>query len=577
MVAAAQALGLNEFESAARVDFERFKSCVFPRANARAKCCKLDALVVWTVMRTFIKGSIEALLGLDEAGVALPARAAQAEGMSLQVLLALGQERVRLSAKQRKQAFEAATCARAIYEQEGLWDDADRILAIHRALSRAQQDQEVFPLRRFHRVYVDEVQDLTNAELVLLLKMCETGTLFLAGDPAQAVAEGVDFRFDEVRSVFHLLSGEAPRKTLNLQLNFRSHSGILEAADVLLEWLFTLFPGSCKKLTKDEGLCKGPRPGYAVWSTEKLSQVLEKNSAASGLIILTPDHHAQVLAAKLRGCMSGTPPQVLGIREAKGLDFAEVLIVDFFGALDQVQQRSWKNFLSAATSTTDCRNTGSISLYDSFPEVETHLKVLYTAMTRAQRRLNMIETSGSNSSSAFFRALEARDRLVPLASDASFDSAMMSPDEWVARGLEYCWEAGEYRRRGIHRHSVSLQGGGAQWLASDFENEVKFIDYAADCFKRAGAHGQGCLRKATTHQQEAVFRHSLFTMLAAGRGAGTRRLEFERQAAKVVVECLDNAMLLEARQVAELMRAVVREKSELRHTLFESLLQPLVS
>jgi hypothetical protein len=36
-------------------------------------------------------------------------------------------------------------------------------------------------------------------------------------------------------------------------------------------------------------------------------------------------------------------------------------------------------------------------------------------------------------------------------------------------------------------------------------------------------------------------------------------------------------MLLEARQVVELMRAVVREKSELRHTLFESLLQPLVS
>ena len=86
------------------------------------------------------------------------------------------------------------------------------------------------------------MQDLTNAELVLLLKMCETGTLFLAGDPAQAVAEGVDFRFDEVRSVFHLLSGKAPRKTLNLQLNFRSHSGILEAADVLLEWLFSLFP-----------------------------------------------------------------------------------------------------------------------------------------------------------------------------------------------------------------------------------------------------------------------------------------------------------------------------------------------
>ncbi len=43
------------------------------------------------------------------------------------------------------------------------------------------------------KVYVDEVQDLTSAELALLVKMSSSGILFLAGDPAQSVEEGVDF------------------------------------------------------------------------------------------------------------------------------------------------------------------------------------------------------------------------------------------------------------------------------------------------------------------------------------------------------------------------------------------------
>ena len=47
---------------------------------------------------------------------------------------------------------------------------------------------------KFVRVYVDEVQDLTSAELALLVKMSTSGILCL-GEPAQSVEEGVDFRF----------------------------------------------------------------------------------------------------------------------------------------------------------------------------------------------------------------------------------------------------------------------------------------------------------------------------------------------------------------------------------------------
>jgi hypothetical protein len=96
--------------------------------------------------------------------------------------------------------------------------------------------------------------------------MSASGIFFLAGDPAQpqSVEEGVNFRFEDVRSVFYELTGRAPTKPLTLTLNFRSHAGILEAAGVLLEWLLKYFPGSCKKLRQDDGLCSGPCPGWAM-------------------------------------------------------------------------------------------------------------------------------------------------------------------------------------------------------------------------------------------------------------------------------------------------------------------------
>ena len=54
---------------------------------------------------------------------------------------------------------------------------------------------------------------------------------------------------------------------------------------------------------------------------------------------------------------------------------------------------------------------------DEHPEVETHLKLLYTAVTRAQRRLNFVETACSKAARAFFRKLEKQGKLVTLAAD----------------------------------------------------------------------------------------------------------------------------------------------------------------
>ncbi|KAJ3689681.1 hypothetical protein LUZ61_018845 [Rhynchospora tenuis] len=54
-------------------------------------------------------------------------------------------------------------------------------------------------------IYVDEVQDLTVNQIALLKHVCKNfkGGFVFAGDTAQTIARGIDFRFEEIRSLFY--------------------------------------------------------------------------------------------------------------------------------------------------------------------------------------------------------------------------------------------------------------------------------------------------------------------------------------------------------------------------------------
>lgn len=397
----------GEFIRSRRVDFSRFKADFF-RSRTREKLCRrLDAVVVWTQIQSFIQGSVEAVLAkrpLEE-----------------DEYLALGESRVRLSREQRLQAYAAYKAYSAWCTDTKLWDDSQRML---RVLANLQVEEE--PV--YHRIYVDEVQDWTQAELALLFLLGGASTpLFLAGDTAQSVVEGVDFRFSEIRSLAYGLGHVPPDKPLTLQLNFRSHSGILDVAAAVLGCLFSEFPGAANKLPSDVGLYKGPRPSlFRVAGLGELKRMLEGNE---GLVVLVPDS----IAREVQGaCGSGAT--VLGIREAKGLEFAEVAIVNFFDVLTLEQNKAWKLLMKIDEGVEDaakgdvrcvtacmcvhvCVNlftymntlnpkpTGKYPEVEGqlkypevvrrrkYPEVEGQLKLLYTAITRAQRRLILVETS----------------------------------------------------------------------------------------------------------------------------------------------------------------------------------------
>ena len=137
--------------------------------------------------------------------------------------------------------------------------------------------------------FVDEVQDMTQGELALLLQLSglRHDRLLLAGDTAQSISYGVDFRFDEVRSVVHALCGGAVApKPLTLSQNYRSHAGVLDIAAKVVDVMHAAFPHAADVLPRDVGLAQARRAcarrlGYLLRCARRLGHPLRRRRPAT--------------------------------------------------------------------------------------------------------------------------------------------------------------------------------------------------------------------------------------------------------------------------------------------------------
>lgn len=265
------------FHPSQKMDFNRFKEF---HGNSPLKG-KVSALILWTVIRTFLKGSIEAFQSSDGR---LPRDLFVEVGK-------LGKNRCKISLDLREVLYDEFLRYEQFLEEQQLWDDCDRV---HHLLVRMketrEEDPDAFRQLQWSRVYVDEVQDYTQKEILLFFYLGGPNGLFLAGDPAQSVVEGTEFRFEEIRSVGHFV-GSVLQKPKTVNVNFRSHSGILNCAGGVLEFMFKYFPSSAKQLKKDDGLFQGSRPGVLHGASVHQLNILLSDKL-KGAVILTHDESA---------------------------------------------------------------------------------------------------------------------------------------------------------------------------------------------------------------------------------------------------------------------------------------------
>ena len=161
---------------------------------------QMDCTMVWREIKSFIKGSVAALhISAEEQQ--------QDDGpksrfLSLEEYLALPKKQSRMDEGQRREVYSLYLNYEKLKKEGSYYDECDLVLNVASRISGVDINKlaaiggsNLLPI---DSLFVDEVQDFTQAELFILANLCrDPNNLFLAGDTAQSIAVGVDFRFSK--------------------------------------------------------------------------------------------------------------------------------------------------------------------------------------------------------------------------------------------------------------------------------------------------------------------------------------------------------------------------------------------
>ncbi|XP_053914940.1 TPR and ankyrin repeat-containing protein 1 isoform X2 [Cuculus canorus] len=414
--------------------------------------------LVWKEIKSFLKGSFEALSCFEGK-------------LTEDQYKKLGRKRSPNFTEDRSEIYQLFCLYEQIRSQRGYFDEEDLLYNLSQRLSKLSE----LPWS-IHEFYGDEIQDFTQAELALLMKCInDPNAMFLTGDTAQSIMKGVAFRFSDLRSLFHYASKNSmnkkqrvrkPKRIYQLYQNYRSHSGILHLASGVVDLLQHYFPESFDRLPKDCGLFDGPKPTVLEsCSVSDLAILLRGNKRKTQPIEFGA--HQVVLVAN-ETAKEKIPEElslalVLTVYEAKGLEFDDVLLYNFF--TDSEASKEWK-IISSYSPGSDVEVGSKLLIEMPFEDatgmqkrtpfnmemyklLNGELKQLYTAITRARVNLWIFDED-SDKRAAAFKYFIQRELVQVVKADEKkdLDDSMFAktstPEEWIAQGDYYAkhqfWE-----------------------------------------------------------------------------------------------------------------------------------------
>jgi len=241
-------------------------------------------------------------------------------------------------------------------------------------------------------VYVDEVQDLLLIDTRLIISLCRNPDgLLWAGDTAQTISIGSTFTFKQLgASVYRYqrsiraLRG-VPRQPEGFQLlkNYRSHGGIVECANAIVE-LLQRFPSAIDSLRPEAGVVGKELPKF--FFGEDFPRGRDFFLSTSGRLsklghnqcIIVRDEDARKSFKEDIGRVGVT----LTLFNSKGLEYDDVILYNFFR--ESASETLWRYLTDEDQhKLRDLRHAPLIH----------ELKCLYVAITRAKHRLWIVDYS----------------------------------------------------------------------------------------------------------------------------------------------------------------------------------------
>ncbi|KAA8529934.1 hypothetical protein F0562_034462 [Nyssa sinensis] len=443
-----RSVALQTFIRTKEVNYDRFCLLYWPHFNTQITR-KLDPSRVFTEIISHIKGGLRA-------------REAHDGKLSKEDYVLLSEDRVStLSKQKRERIYDIFRDYEKMKMEKGEFDLADLVIDLHHRLrnERFEGDEMDF-------VYIDEVQDLTMRQIALMKYICrnvDEGFVF-SGDTAQTIARGIDFRFQDIRSLFYnefilesRSNGSTGRKQkgqlseiFKLRQNFRTHAGVLNLGQSVIDLLYRFFRESVDVLEPETSLIYGEAPILLEPGNDENAIVtIFGNSGNDGgnvvgfgaeQVILVRDDCARMEIS----VYVGKQALVLTIVECKGLEFQDVLLYNFFGSSPLKNQ--WR-VIYEFMKEQDLLDATSPNSFPHFTQARhnvlcSELKQLYVAITRTRQRLWICENI-EELSKPMFDYWKKKCLVQVRQLDDSLAQAMQvasSPEEWKARGIKLFWE-----------------------------------------------------------------------------------------------------------------------------------------
>jgi hypothetical protein len=406
------------------VNFERFESHYHIHCHEDMK--KFDPNFIFTEIISNIKGSLAALQSH---------RGCLTEGQ----YIALSEQRHSiLSVNQRKNIYAEFEK----YEKlKGQYSEYDLLDVVHYVYHQLLNHSINLP--RLYSLFVDEVQDLTPAQIALFKYVCDNpyGYVF-AGDTAQTIAPGVGFRFESVKDVFfHEIfprsTGTRVPEFYHLKQNFRTHSGVVNIANTVVELLVHFFPYSIDKLDPEFSLIEGPLPIFLSSQEDLLSSLFGHSKGSETLqcgfgaeqVILVRDEATKILVKNVIGDKS----LVLTVLESKGMEFNDCLVYNFFSS--SPVGNDWRALFDLIDPTQSHPHFNN----HKHSSMCTELKILYVLLTRSRRNL-VIYDDYLHHLIPLFHLWKNRELVNICEYDENIRNIFVrisSPEEWKARGKTF--------------------------------------------------------------------------------------------------------------------------------------------
>lgn len=249
--------------------------------------------------------------------------------------------------------------------------------------------------RQYDAVVVDEVQDLTNAQLALVLASSRQPDQFMLCGDANQIVHPNFFSWSKVKSLFYSEEEAALRAPIHvLEVNYRSSESICQLANTLLKVKNARF-GSVDRESTALVRPASARAGRSLGLRKKDGVLRELNqrtrgSAEVAVIVLGEEQKAE---ARKRFAT----PLIFSVHEAKGLEYEAVILYDIVSS-ERARFREIAEGISAKDLDVEelvfararDKTDKSLEAYKFF------VNALYVALTRAVDTVYVVESDSEH-------------------------------------------------------------------------------------------------------------------------------------------------------------------------------------